>query len=1290
MTVFVPKEVISLYSKNNSVGKISGSILFLDIKGFTSMTEKLMKAGKRGAEHLSKITNSFFNDVIDEIYKSGGFITTFAGDAFTAVFPNELSENSIAAALKIKKIVSSKKSFVTPQGEFVLSVKMSIVSGDISFFFIGKEKKIFLLRGDCLKNIGKMQTVCAENEIICDAETKKRFKQSRFSKTGDSYRLLSSSNRIKRPKADKKRAMEDDFLVNPIYGSKFKGEFRNITSLFLSFRMPSNIKKSVQFIETLLTVSEKYECFVNLIEHSDKGLLCYVIFGAPKAHENDLVNAALFASEMSKTFEKRVRAGISYGIAYFGRIGSSKRHAYTAVSSVVNLGARIMMKAKWGEILSNKNFADRVSSSAKIISVGSYSLKGIEGKTEIFRIKNVKVGKTSEYSNRFVGREGESSEILKAVENMNENMGIFFIFGEAGIGKSRLLTETLKSKKEDSEIYTLQSEEIAKTSIEPFREYAKRSLLNNESAEQNDSENLFEKTFEKIADDAERERTGIAAELKRTKIFLKNFLSLENSIEKVYDPKAIFENTLIGIKELIKVKSLKKPQIIILDDAQWLDEQSVKFIPQLLTNVKEYPFILFVIARDEEKMKQMAGRAAKTGQINLSHLTESSVKSMLENMLKGPITKSLLDFILSKSEGNPFFTEQLTMYLLENDAIKYEPSGFELDKRNVEIFSGINSVIMARIDRLSSELKNIVQHASVLGKEFETEVLSRMLKGKNIEEKLTEGVTHNIWSVASEIKYIFSHSLLKDAAYEMQLSDRLKKLHASAASIIEEKHRDDPRHFSDLAFHYERSGNREKSVEYIRKAAEWAKQSYRENDALSLYSKLEELVADAKEKLEIGLKKAHTLFYLSEYKKAMGYINLKLEGIEDKKSIIYAKYLSALIENLIRTGDDESAMKFCRETIEIFGINNAKKDEIRAVKTLGRCYYNKNDYDEAFKLYEESMRMAKEAKLEDLEYEIMGAIALYYFEKSEYEKGIELLERKIEYNRKMNMKREMCYAMGNLGLMVWKKGDLNRAMSIFSEILEVAKEHGDRYSYTASLSNIGMINYYLYKYEEALKCYEEAYAVNEELGNKYFMAINLGNIGNVYSAYGEFDTAEEYYKIAVTMFEEINNPWCVRLSYQELAELCYNRKDYDKMKEYADKSFELAERMKVPEGIAATLSLYAEYYYDIEDYENLGKTLAKLKEASEKEGTEKYSFYYKLYSALDVIRKDREEGEKILLKLIEEEKDDKLKSRISHSLYKSSQKEEHRNLSLKITEEAVKENPSFELKNRLKELKGDR
>lgn len=1287
MSKFVPSEILSWYSEGATAKEISGSVLFLDIKGFTSMTEQLMKSGKIGSELLSKIINSFFGSVISEIYGSGGFITSFAGDAFTALFPENRARNSLHCASSISSKVAAMKPFNTPAGGFKLSVKISVSSGRMKMHFIGEEKKLYLLKGQCLKSIEKMQKAAGENEIICDSTTYRMFPQAKYEASGRFYRVLKGAKLLKPVDFGAARRGEKDFLVNDVYAENPEGEFRNIVSLFINFKKPSDLKKLHSFVNKAVELSERYGCFLNMLEYSDKGLVCYVIFGAPKAREKDILNSALFAYEMADIFGGEVRCGLSYGTAYFGKIGSAKRYSYTAVSSVVNLAARVMMKAEWGEVLSEKVFIERAGERVKSEKIIDASLKGIEGDVKLYRLTGLAVKGSKGYTNRFIGRKREISEIQSVFADAGKNMGALFVFGDAGIGKTRIVAESLKPLSERAEIFSAHADEIVKSALDPFKAYIENKLGIADDLKADDKNRIFELEFAEMLKKAKRAGYSSTSELERTAIFLKNFIGAENSIEKVYEPKVILDNTLIGIKEFIKTASKIKPQAIVIDDAQWLDETALKFLPQLFTNISDFPFLLTAVSRIDAELEKSAGKIKNSRIITLGALDSASIKGIMEGILAGPVSQSLAEFIVQKGEGNPFFTEQLLLYLKENGSLKYTPGGFVMAGRDSELFSGINSVIIARIDHLSSDLKNIVQHASVLGKEFETDILTKMLKREDIKESMTEGVEQNIWNVASELKYIFSHSLLKEAAYEMQLNERLTKLHADAASFVEEKHPSDPLYYNDLAFHYERSGNRAKAEEYVRKAAEFARYNYRESDAYELYLRLEGLVEGESAKLEVGLEIGRALFYMAEYRKAMDFIGRKMESISDKKSLIYAKYLSALLESKLRTGELESALQDAKESYEIYKEQGARKDEIRTLKNIGRIYYDMDVYDEAIVRYEESLALAQNEGFEGLAYEIMGSMGLYYFEKSEYDKGIELLEQKIEYNRKKNMKREMCYAMGNLGLMVWKKGDLDKALSIFDEILKVAQEQGDRYSYSASLSNIGMIYYYKHRYADALKCYDEAFAINEELGNKYFMAINLGNIGNVYSAYGEFDTAEEYYNICANMFEEIKNPWCLRLSYQEMAELNFMKKDFTKMRELTDKSYALAKKMDIPEGIAASLSLSVECYYEVGDFDSLRRAVIELDEVSNKTGLEKYRYYCMLYRALDTARENIDEGEKMLNKLIDDTKEADLKARVSYFLYRTANTEANRKKALSLHQKALEENESYELKTRLEELK---
>ncbi|MEO0281203.1 MAG: tetratricopeptide repeat protein [candidate division WOR-3 bacterium] len=1277
---FIPSKILKWYDKNNFEKNFEGSILFLDIKGFTSLTENLMKSGKSGAETLSKIINFFYNDIIDEIYKNDGFVTTFAGDAFTAVFDGKKNFCCAVSAYNIIKKIENKN-FGLPNEEIKLSVKISIVSGRFKILFIGEKKKIFLLKGSPIKKIHKMQDICEENEILCDNKTYENLVEiAKFEKKEEFYKILHVSPKrcsVKEKTDDYQN--DDTFFVDEVYRSDLKGEFRNVISIFINFKNSSNEKNVRFYVENLLKLKEKYDGFLSMVEYSDKGLLCYIIFGAPIAFENDISKSSDFVKELVFVLGKDVRIGITFGSVYFGKIGSEKKYAYTSISSVVNLAARIAMRALWGEIWCDSVYANKLQKNFDLQSKGFFKFKGIVGERQVFKLGE-KIVFEKKYINRFIGREEELKRLTEIFKGKDKNMGILFVFGQAGIGKTRFVEESLKSLDNDVDIFWEQTDEIIKDFLEVFRKFLAKNFKIDFYKNNKQNEKNFETVFYELLNKVEIKKDVPVEELKRTKIFLKSFLGFDTDLDKNYDDKVILDNIKIAIKEFVKIKSSLKPLILIFDDSQWLDEVSLKFIPELMTNVSDYPFGLIILSRDDERIKNLYSNLKNAKSFQLQRFERENVKLMMETILKGPIKDKLLNFVETKSEGNPFFLEQILLFLNENGYIKYDNNGFDIEKIDIDIFSGINSIIIARLDRLSKKLKRLVQHASVLGKEFDIEILNKMAGMKDIEVELVEGTEQNIWYPSGEMKYIFSHSLIKDAAYEMQLEEDLIELHKLAALSIEEKYKNNPVYFADLAFHYEKSKNYEKYEEYLKKAAEFAKKEYREEDALRLNQKLFNIQKDNFEKLKTGILIAHSLFYLSQYKQEEDFLNEIFKIIKDKESEIYAEYLNVMIELQIRLSDYDNALENANRAYEIFKKNNNLKEEIRSIKNIGKIYYDMNQYEKSLAYFKESLKKAKEAKFDQLEHDILGSMALYYFETGEYDEGIKLLNKKIEYDRKNNKKREMCYAMGNLGLMLWRKGELDKALKIFQEILNVAKEQGDRYSMSASISNIGMIYYFQKKYDEALKFYQEAFTINEEIGNKYFMGINLGNIGNIYSALEEFDTAQEYYLIAASIFEEIKNYWALHLALYEMSKINFYKDDLDQMKNFAEKSYNMALKLNLDDEIAASVILLIQYFYEIGDMENLEIKLKELENFLEKQEDKEKKFVYDLYNNLFLLRKGEMDIEKRLIKMVDENENLENKARLFYFLFKETKNLEYKTLFLSFVDKVIESAESLEFK----------
>ncbi len=168
MKNFIPDLIAEKASKNILSGTITASAMFVDISGFTAMTRSLMKHGKEGAEVLSNIINNIFTPAIRAIYDNGGFVTTFAGDAFTAVFESD-ADYVLNAVLEINKLFVDAGNISTKFGEFELAVKIGLSHGVIEFGIIDADiQKAYFFRGEAIDGCAKAEHKAGRMEIVAD------------------------------------------------------------------------------------------------------------------------------------------------------------------------------------------------------------------------------------------------------------------------------------------------------------------------------------------------------------------------------------------------------------------------------------------------------------------------------------------------------------------------------------------------------------------------------------------------------------------------------------------------------------------------------------------------------------------------------------------------------------------------------------------------------------------------------------------------------------------------------------------------------------------------------------------------------------------------------------------------------------------------------------------------------------------------------------------------------------------------------------------------------------------
>lgn len=547
----IPDFIVANLAQKKYFGDIEGYILFIDIKGFTRMTESLMKEGKSGAEVISNILDNIFSPIVEVIYLNNGFVTNFIGDAIIAIYSDSNPLGFLNSLEEIKKIIINNKIQKTEFGEYKLSAKIGISYGNIKWGIVGLDiHKSFYFKGEAIQKSIENAKKSKKCGIIVDKESLK-YIEEKIKKEGTKNKIKINMKQIETDSYEIQNILLNTKLENN-YSEKIitypilrifvpeellkyniKGEFREIVSVFISINEFEDHYKIDEIIKIVVEKVDNFGGFFNKIDFSDKGFTVVVFFGFPKTYEDNVKRAINFILQLKKILNKIMKAGITSGIAYCGVIGSAKRSEYTCLGDVVNLSARLMSKSKWGEITIIRSIYEKIKNDFEIKEIGLKKFKGKKDKIPVFKLISEKQKKEYErYLISMVGRNDELQKIKSYISKIPQNRDFYFIYvyGEAGIGKSRLIYEATKEFSEYLNIFYLQTESIIKKSLNPFEYFLKKYFDIDLAKSENEKKERFEKIYnnllEKLRIINNAKSNMLLKELIRTKTFISAIIGL--------------------------------------------------------------------------------------------------------------------------------------------------------------------------------------------------------------------------------------------------------------------------------------------------------------------------------------------------------------------------------------------------------------------------------------------------------------------------------------------------------------------------------------------------------------------------------------------------------------------------------------------------------------------------------------------------------------------------------------------------------------------------------------------
>ena len=1108
-----------------------------------------MAYGQHGAEVLANVMRTVFTPLVRTVFEQGGFVTNFAGDAFTAVFPARdnnrdlASLNALAAAWQIQIHMADNAQQITRYGPFEFSAKVGVAAGETEWGTIlssDGRQAAYYFKGSAIDGCAEAQNAALSGDIIVDTAIFEAVElRVNAQRANDYWRVKNITATLPEPQLVNLPPLDIDqmalFSPRLLFEQETSGEFRQIFSLFISLQGMPQHEELDEFMQQLFSLQKQYGGVLNRIDFGDKGCHLLVFWGAPTSYENDLTRVLEFMLALRQESNIPLRAGITYRIAHAGCIGSSLAEEYTCYGRGVNLAARYMMAADWGEIWLDGEAAGRAETEFHLRSLGFKEFKGIAEPQAVYRLDGWRERAVSPFGvEPIVGRRQEIRQLREAIQPIYEGIfaGVMTVYGEAGIGKSRIvhafLDETTGSKQ--TAVFICQTDEILRQSLNPFRYFLRRyfdqSASQDEIANKRGFDQILAGLLWSVADE------NLKAELERTQSFLGSLLGLhwEGSLYEQLEPELRFENTLGALKTLIKAESLNRPVIILVEDAHWLDKDSMQFLERLTRNVADYPLALLVTSRNELP-ESLFDADAPQHSLNLKSLGKENVAELAAAELGRKPSASLVQLLNERTDGNPFYVQQMLLYLLENELLE------TVDKQvgttlpgDVYVPTDVRSLLTARLDRLPVAVKDVVQKAAVLGREFEVPILANMVNhDPQLAATLESGDKEEIWIALSEKRYLFNHALLRDAAYDMQLHSRLRQLHHLAANAFEEQMRQEPAlepRYAAIAYHFDRAEEADQARSYYSEAGDQAKDDYHNEEAVAYFSRGLELTTKADGQPQYRLLKGRETIYQwqgrrEEQQKDLAQLATVLEDYPDdlKQADLALRQSSfALV-----TGDYETAVIMAQRSLKFAQKANDIVAKAKAYHRWGRTLWQQGKVIEAEEPIKKALDLVQGGEYREIEALCHYDLNAVYFGQANFSQADVHLKLAEQAYERFGDKQGLVTCLNAHGVISYARANYSRAIMYYEQAIELCRQIGWRYVEPRYLSNIGNNYFDLGNYELAQAYHDQSLAICREIDNLEIEAISLDTLGLIAHYQDRLLEAIEYYQKALAVHEVIGN-----------------------------------------------------------------------------------------------------------------------------------------------------------------------
>ena len=757
--------------------RITGSLAFVDISGFTALTERLAAKGKVGAEEMRELLDATFAALLARAYCYGASLVKWGGDAVLLLFEDaDHAALACRAADDMRRTMRTVGRLKTSAGQVQLRMSVGIDSGEFDFFLTGTTHRELLIAGPAASNTAVMEQTAVASEIVISAATARQIPPRCVGDPKGPGFLLRNAPAadqrsrywIRHPEVDSGDALEPAIREQLRTGNE-ESEHRQVAIGFVEVSAVDDLLTrqgpgAVAAALNDLIVLVQDECARHRVtlwdtDISVDGFKIMLIAGAPRGtgHDEDgLVRAARAILDRHEG-PVRLRIGVNRGRVFTGIFGPRFRRTWAVNGDAVNLAARVMGKAAHGQLLATEATLERVASVVDTEDVEPFSVKG---KQEPVRARLVHaVGPARGHHDAaadvpFVGRNDDLDALRGYVDAARRGHGAHVaIVGDAGIGKTRLVDELCAILAADSAWSVHRGFGDDYESATPY--FVTGTLLRDVLGVAGDA-----------PDDVVVRRLTHAAPRRLTP-WLPLLLSAFGIDAPDNETTAELRDEFRGARTAALVADLLDalspgPTLLAIEDVQSADKVSVEVLARIAADAGRRPWLLLTVGR-----RSIGLDAAHT--LVLPPLRADDATALVVRGGGEAFAPHVVRSVVARAEGNPLFLRELT-------AAVARAGGDDLPDT-------LEELLAAEIDNLAPPLRLLVRVAAVLGQRIDDDLLADLLDGERVGAETWQDLDR-FFGTDQGGDRAFRTKLLRDAAYEGLPYRRRMELHGRAAVAI--------------------------------------------------------------------------------------------------------------------------------------------------------------------------------------------------------------------------------------------------------------------------------------------------------------------------------------------------------------------------------------------------------------------------------------------------------------------------------------------------------------------------